>query len=123
MRLIAFTVGCAALAGCHPPDQAIYNESTNCVGLFDVALRQVRPDQFRKAGLFPDDIQRQALDTYEGLPQTAAKLGLNSQSVRRDIELAKAHARSTYTQGTDASTARLIGAVKECMPKPEGPND
>jgi hypothetical protein len=116
-----------ALNGCHPPDQAIYDESKKCVGIFDVASQQIRPDQLRRAGLFSDDVDRQALETYEGALQSGAKLGLANVAVSKDVDQAKKAAWATYGQSSGsqstATSAKLINAVKQCMPKPEGPND
>jgi hypothetical protein len=40
--VVVFALG-GALAGCHPPDQAIYDHSKECYGVFDVGLSQFRP--------------------------------------------------------------------------------
>src|SRR3569833_1099833 len=103
-----------ALTGCHPPDQAIYDESKNCAGVFDVALRQVRSDQFRKAGLFSDDVDRQAVDSFDGALKFGTNLGLDHKTISQDLEKSKRRAWQTYgSSGDGQSTAKLINAVKD----------
>lgn len=113
-----------ALAACHPPDQAIYDNAKNCVGVFDVALKQIPPGEIRKAGLFYDDVDRTSLKAYEGALQSGANLGLTTRIISKDVDQAKKRARQTYGSSGEAhSSAKLLDAVRQCMPKPAGPND
>jgi len=113
-----------ALAACHPPDQAIYDNAKNCVGIFDVALKQIPPGEIRKAGLYSDDVDRTSLEAYEGVLQSGAKLGLTTPAIARDVDQAKKRAWQTYGPSVGAQpAAKLLDAVRQCMPKPAGPND
>jgi len=113
-----------AVAACHPPDQAIYDHATSCVGIFDVALKQVPPGEMRKAGLYSDDVDRTSVEAYEGVLQAGAKLRLTRQAISRDVDQAKKRAWQTYGASAGAKpSAKLLNAVRQCMPKPAGPND
>jgi hypothetical protein len=124
-RGTVFTLSLGSLlAACHPPDQAIYDESKSCVGIFDVAIKQIPPGDMRKAGLYSDVVNQTSLEAYEGALQSGAKLGLTTKAISDEVNQAKARAWKTYGATVDArSSATLLNVVKRCMPKPAGPND
>src|SRR4051812_1405648 len=78
-----------ALAGCHPPDQAVYDRSKQCVGVFDVALSQLPSYQLRRAGLYHDDVENAALGSYEDALQFGANIGLAKNAIMKEVSEAK----------------------------------
>lgn len=117
----------AALAGCHPPDQAIYDDAKNCVGVMHVALTQVPSYQLRRAGLYYDDVNRVALESYETAWKFGANTGRTKNAIIAEVGEAKRRAWNAYALPTGSPSAKpsekLLSAVKRCMPKPSNPNE
>jgi hypothetical protein len=115
------------LAGCYPPDQAIYDDTKSCVGVFDVALSQVPSDQLRRAGVHRDDVERAALASYEGALKFGANTGLAKKAIITEVNEAKQRAWKAYALPAVSTRAKpfeqLLSAVKQCMAKPSEPNE
>lgn len=122
--LVAPALGCLALAGCHPPDREIYEQSRNCVGVFHVATQRIPPGRLRQAGLYADDVEQAATDDANAALKFGPKAGIDKESIYAGLDDSRATAQRLYGKSDPSDlSSPLIQAVKACMPKPEGPND
>lgn len=125
--ILAAVMPVALLAGCHPPDRKIYEESKACVGILDASMSVVSPMRLYRAGLNYSDVNEAAEGSFDGALKSGTNAGLDRKTMLAEIDAARAQAHAAYADANapsqQAKFARLVAAAKDCLPKPDSGNE